>query len=51
MQISKEPEITKEEYLEAQSSQTPSMQSPTEETEDVLDELEKLVERQNVSSN
>lgn len=51
MQISKQSETIKEEYEEVQPSHTPSMQSPTEEAEDVLDELEKLVERQNVSSN
>ena len=48
IQISKQPEITKEGYAESPPSQI-SKQSHTEEAEDVLDELEKLVEKQNVS--
>lgn len=50
-QIPKQQEIVKEERVETEPSQTPSEKPSTEEAADVLDELEKLVEGQNVSPN
>ncbi len=49
IQAKQESEATKEEIVEAQTVEVPSEQSPSQEL-DPLDELEKFVEGQNVSS-